>query len=208
MGLDAPALPARFTRPSRLVGRLLCVRWVFRRWRVCRAVIAGSCLRTTESHRAERESGWSRHRPSPARLGSSLGSGAVPELRVQEGVVVEDEGLQVDQAPHLWGETLQLVVAQVQVEQVRQVDEELVGDGVDAAGIWGNSGLPGTCTSPGSPSRRGREQDPEQSVTSRGGHGQEGEMVTLAWTHLLWPRLRTSMFLAFSSSRGHSVSWL
>lgn len=59
---------------------------------------------------------------------------------MQEWVVVEDEGLQVDQAPHLWWETLQLVVAQVQVEQVRQVDEELVGDGVDAVGIWGNSG--------------------------------------------------------------------
>lgn len=60
---------------------------------------------------------------------------------MQEGVVVEDEGLQVDQAPHLWWETLQLVVAQVQVQQVRQVDEELVGDGVDAAGICrGNSG--------------------------------------------------------------------
>lgn len=125
---------------------------------------------------------------------------------MQQGVVVEDEGLQVHQAPHLWWETLQLVVTQVQVQQVRQVDEELVGDGVNAAEIWGNSG--GPRTSPGSPSRRGREQDPEQSVTNRGGHGQEGEMVTLAWTYLLWPRLRTSMFLAFSSSLGHSVSWL
>lgn len=141
MGLHAPALPARLTRPSRLVGRLLCVRWVLRRWRVCRAVMAGSCLGTRESHKAERVSGWGRNlSPSPARLGASLGSGVVPELGVQEGVVVEDEGLQVDQAPHLWWETLQLVVAQVQVEQVRQVDEELVGDGVDAVGIWGNSG--------------------------------------------------------------------
>lgn len=26
--------------------------------------------------------------------------------------------------------------------------------------------------------------------------------------HLLWLRFSTSMFLAFSSSRGHSVSWL
>lgn len=26
--------------------------------------------------------------------------------------------------------------------------------------------------------------------------------------HLLWLRFNTSMFLAFSSSRGHSVSWL
>ena len=31
-------------RPSRLVGRLLWVRWVFLRCRVCRAVRAGSCL--------------------------------------------------------------------------------------------------------------------------------------------------------------------
>lgn len=45
--------------------------------------------------------------------------GAVPELRVQQGVVVEDEGLEVHQAPHLWGEALQLVVAQVEVQQVR-----------------------------------------------------------------------------------------
>lgn len=141
-------------------------------------------------------------------LPASLGSEAVPELCVQQGVVVEDEGLQVHQAPHLWWEALQLVVTQVQVEQVCQVDEELVGDGVDAAGILGNSGLPRICTSPGSPSRRGREQDPEQSVTNTSGHGQEGESVTLARTHLLWPRLRTSMFLAFSSSLGHSVSWL
>lgn len=59
---------------------------------------------------------------------------------MQEGVVVEDEGLQVHQAPHLGWEALQLVVTQVQVEQVRQVDEELVGDGVDAGGRWGNSG--------------------------------------------------------------------
>lgn len=149
--------------------------------------------------------------PQPCQTGrqpGKLGSGAVPELCMQEGVIVEDEGLQVDQAPHLWWEALQLVVAQVQVQQVRQVDEELVGDAVDAVGIWGNSGLPRICSSPGSPSRRGREQDPEQSGTNRGGHGQEGEVVTLAGTHLLWPRLRTSMFLAFSSSLGHSVSWL
>lgn len=37
----------------------------------------------------------------------------------------------------------------------------------------------------------------------------------IAWTlpdpspeHLLWLRFSTSMFLALSSSRGHSVSWL
>lgn len=99
--------------------------------------------------------------PSPGIVGSSLENGALPELRVQEGVVVEDESLEVDQASHLRREALQLVVAQVEVEQVRQVDEELVGNGLDAAGIGGPSGLPGTCTSPRSPSKRGREQDPE-----------------------------------------------
>lgn len=31
---------------------------------------------------------------------------------------------------------------------------------------------------------------------------------TPADRHLLWLRFSTSMFLAFSSSRGHSVSWL
>lgn len=46
------ALPARLTRLSRLVGRLLCVRCVFRRCRVCRAVIAGSCLCGRDSIRA------------------------------------------------------------------------------------------------------------------------------------------------------------
>lgn len=36
--------PARLLRPSRLVGRLPWVRWVFLRCRVCKAVRAGSCL--------------------------------------------------------------------------------------------------------------------------------------------------------------------
>lgn len=38
----------------------------------------------------------------------------------------------MNQAPHLGRQAVQLVVAQVQVQQVRQVDEQLVGDGVDA----------------------------------------------------------------------------
>ena len=94
-------------------------------------------------------------------MGSGLEKGALPELRVQERVVVEDESLEVDQASHLRWEALQLVVAQVEVEQVCQVDEELVGDGLNAVGIWGSSGLPGTCTSPRSPLKKGRRQDPE-----------------------------------------------
>lgn len=36
------------------------------------------------------------------------------------------------QASHLGWQAVQLVVAQVQIEQVCQVDEQLVGDGVDA----------------------------------------------------------------------------
>lgn len=52
---------------------------------------------------------------------------------MQERVIIQDQGLEVDQAPHLGGQALQLVVAQIQVQQVRQVDEQLVGDVVDAA---------------------------------------------------------------------------
>lgn len=68
--------------------------------------------------------GWHQGRAqhSPEIVGSSPKKkkyGAVPELRVQQGVVVEDEGLEVHQAPHLRGEALQLVVAQVEVQQVR-----------------------------------------------------------------------------------------
>lgn len=207
MGIDTPVLPARFTSPSRLVGRLLCVRWVFLRWRVCRAVMAGSCLHARESHRAETASGLDREPgPAPKLWDPAWKARALPELCVQEGVVVEDEGLEVNQASHLRREALQLVVTQVEVEQVRQVDEELVGDGLDAVGTWGSSGLPRTRTSPGLPPERGREQSEERGMDASG-HDQ-GEMVALAQTHLLWPRLRTSMFLAFSSSRGHSVSWL
>lgn len=107
-------------------------------------------------------------RPSPETVGSSLENGALPELCMQEGVVVEDEGLEVNQASHLRWEALQLVVAQVEVEQVRQVDEELVGDGLDAAGIWGSSGLPRTCTSPQFPPERRREQSEEGDVDGGG----------------------------------------
>lgn len=56
----------------------------------------------------------------------------LPQLCVHQRVVVEDECLQVHQAPHLRRQAVQLVVAQVQIQQVGQVDEQLVGDGVDA----------------------------------------------------------------------------
>lgn len=60
-----------------------------------------------------------------------------PELCVQQRVPVEHERLQVHQAAHLWGQALQAVLTEVQVQQVGEVDEELVGDGVDAVGGWG-----------------------------------------------------------------------
>ena len=50
---------------------------------------------------------------------------------MHQWVVVEYESLQMHQASHLGRQTVQLVVAQVQVQQVCQVDEQLVGDGVD-----------------------------------------------------------------------------
>lgn len=58
----------------------------------------------------------------------------LPKLGVHQWVIIQDQGLQVNQAPHLGREALQLIVAQVQVQQVRQVDKELVGDVVDASG--------------------------------------------------------------------------
>lgn len=56
----------------------------------------------------------------------------LPQLGVHQRVVVQYERLQVNQASHLRWQAVQLVVAQVQIEQVCQVDEQLVGDGVDA----------------------------------------------------------------------------
>lgn len=51
---------------------------------------------------------------------------------MHQRVVVQYESLQVNQASHLGWQAVQLVVAQVQIQQVCQVDEQLVGDGVDA----------------------------------------------------------------------------
>lgn len=50
---------------------------------------------------------------------------------MHEWVIVQYECLQVDQASHLGWQTIQLIVTQVQIQQVCQVDEQLVGDGVD-----------------------------------------------------------------------------
>lgn len=51
---------------------------------------------------------------------------------MHQRVVVQNKGLQVHQASHLGWQAVQLVVAQVQVQQVCEVDEQLVGDGIDA----------------------------------------------------------------------------
>lgn len=56
----------------------------------------------------------------------------LPQLGMHQRVVVQYERLQVNQASHLRRQAVQLVVAQVQIQQVRQVDEQLVGDRVDA----------------------------------------------------------------------------
>lgn len=76
---------------------------------------------------------------------------------MQQGVVIEDEGLEVHQASHLRREALQLVVAQVKVEQVREVDEKLIGDGLNSAGTWGPSEWPWMCA--GSNPERGTQSE-------------------------------------------------
>lgn len=83
--------------------------------------------------------------PSPGLINPQP-AGPVPQLGMEEWVVVQDQRLQVHEAPHLRGQGLQSVVAQVQVQQVRQVDEQLVWDVVDAGGPGGDApgslGLP------------------------------------------------------------------
>lgn len=51
---------------------------------------------------------------------------------MHQGVVVQYESLQVNQASHLGWQAVQLVVTQIQIQQVCQVDEQLVGDRVNA----------------------------------------------------------------------------
>lgn len=58
----------------------------------------------------------------------------LPELGVHQRVIIQKQGLQLHQPPHLGGQALQFVVTQIQVKQVGQVDEELVGDTIYAAG--------------------------------------------------------------------------
>lgn len=57
---------------------------------------------------------------------------SLPQLRMHQWVVVQRESLQVHQASHLGRQAVELVVTQVQIQQVCQVDEQLVGDGIDA----------------------------------------------------------------------------
>lgn len=77
---------------------------------------------------------------------------------MQQWVPIEHQRLQVHQAAHLGWQALQTILTKVQVQQVREVDEELVGNGVDTAG-GGEAGppelapesspsLPGTLTTP------------------------------------------------------------
>lgn len=56
----------------------------------------------------------------------------LPQLGVHQGVVVQRECLQVNEASHLRWQAVELVVAQVQIQQVCQVYKQLVGDGVNA----------------------------------------------------------------------------
>lgn len=44
--------------------------------------------------------------------------GFLPQLSVHQWVVIQYEGLKVNQAPHLGGQAVQLVVTQVQIQQV------------------------------------------------------------------------------------------
>lgn len=53
---------------------------------------------------------------------------------MQQRVAIKHKRLQVHEPAHLGGQALQAVLAEVQVQQVSEVDEELVGDGVDAVG--------------------------------------------------------------------------
>lgn len=53
---------------------------------------------------------------------------------MQQRVPIEHKRLQVHEPAHLGGQALQAVFAEVQVQQVSEVDEELVGDAVDAVG--------------------------------------------------------------------------
>lgn len=56
----------------------------------------------------------------------------LPQLCMHQWVVVQYKCLQMNQASHLGRQTIQFVVTQVQIQQVCQVDEQLVGDGLDA----------------------------------------------------------------------------
>lgn len=41
-------------------------------------------------------------------------------------IVIEYQGLQMDQASHLRRQTVQIIVTEVQVQQVSEVDEQLI----------------------------------------------------------------------------------
>jgi len=45
---------------------------------------------------------------------------------VHKLIVIEYQGLQMDQASHLRRQTVQIIVTEVQVQQVSEVDEQLI----------------------------------------------------------------------------------
>lgn len=50
----------------------------------------------------------------------------LPELCMHKWIVIEYQGLQMDQASHLRGQAVQIIVTQVQVEQISQINEQLI----------------------------------------------------------------------------------
>lgn len=53
---------------------------------------------------------------------------------MHERIIVENERLKMNQTPHLRGKAVQLIVTQIQVQQISQVNEKLIGNVVNAGG--------------------------------------------------------------------------
>lgn len=59
---------------------------------------------------------------------------ALPEMEVCEGVVVEDEGMEMNKASHLGRESFQLVVPQVEIKKICAVHQYLCWDFLNTVG--------------------------------------------------------------------------